>query len=55
MLQGFSAMCVFLDICYLPNFRKGSEAEIQTETSSPALPKLARSVKVRATIIAFYS
>jgi hypothetical protein len=45
-----------LNFCYMPNFRKRSEAEIHAETLSPALPKSARGVKVRrATIIAFSS
>jgi hypothetical protein len=51
-----SAWCKFLNSCFLPTFRKEPGAEIQTETLSPALLKLARSVKVRrATMMAFYS
>jgi hypothetical protein len=54
--HSFAPTCIFLNFCYMPNFRKVSEAEIQTEALSPALPKLARNVKVRsAMMMAFYS
>jgi hypothetical protein len=40
----------------MPNFHQGPEAEIQTETLSPALPELAHAIKVlRAMMMAFYS
>jgi hypothetical protein len=49
-------MCNILNFCCMPDFRKGSETEIQTATFSPALPELARGVKVHcATMMAFYS